>query len=393
MGWPVVALGEVAKPIKRLTVVEPGKIYRLLGMRSQIGGPFLRETKDGAGIAAAVLNKTKTGDFIYSRLFAWQGSFGVISEAFDECYVSNEFPLFRIDAARLDPRFLTFWFGLPDVQRFVEVDCFGSTPGTRNRYKEEYFLRLEAPVPPLQEQHRIVARLDKVAALMAERSKVITSAERDANAMLSNAFRQVIDDAPYQPMAEVAPLVRRPVEIDPAQSYPELGVRSFGRGTFHKPALDGSKLTWQKLFLIQESDLVFSNIKAWEGAFAVAKPEDDNRVGSHRYLTCVPIENIVTANFVWFYLQSQAGLEKVAAASPGSADRNRTFGQKALAATKVPVPPIDRQRWFDRLQGQVRQMGILRESAGQEVQVLLPAMLDEVFNGKDVHLLNVSASR
>ena len=30
MGWPVVALGEVAKPIKRLTVVEPGKIYRLL---------------------------------------------------------------------------------------------------------------------------------------------------------------------------------------------------------------------------------------------------------------------------------------------------------------------------------------------------------------------------
>ena len=35
----------------------------------------------------------------------------------------------------------------------------------------------------------------------------------------------------------------------------------------------------------------------------------------------------------------------VAVASPGSADRNRTFAQKALAAIEVPVPPIDRQRW------------------------------------------------
>ena len=175
---------------------------------------------------------------------------------------------------------------------------------------------------------------------MAERSKVIEAAERDANAMLSNAFRQIIDGAPYRPMAEVAPLVRRPVEIEPDQSYPELGVRSFGRGTFHKPALDGSKLTWQKLFLIQEGDLVFSNIKAWEGAFAVAKPEDHNRVGSHRYLTCVPVENVVTANFVWFYLQSPEGLEKVAAASPGSADRNRTFRPKGLGCNKgsCPVP-------------------------------------------------------
>ena len=173
MGWPVVALGEVAKPIKRPTSVEPGKDYRLLGMRSRIGGPFLREMKDGTEIAANVLNKTKAGDFIYSRLFAWQGSFGVISEAFDECYVSNEFPLFHIDATRLDSRFLAFWFGLPRVQRLVEADCFGSTPGTRNRYKEEYFLRLRVSAPSLAEQHRIVAKLDKVAALVEERRRVI----------------------------------------------------------------------------------------------------------------------------------------------------------------------------------------------------------------------------
>ena len=380
MGWPVVGLGEVAKPIKRLTAVEPGKQYRLLGMRSQIGGPFLRETKDGAGISANVLNKTKTGDFIYSRLFAWQGSFGVIPDPFDECYVSNEFPLFRIDATRLDSRFLAFWFGLPQVQRLVEADCFGSTPGTRNRYKEEYFLCLEAPVPPLQEQHRIVAKLDKVAALVAERRKVIEAAEHDAKTMLSNAFRQIIDDAPYRPMAEVAPLVRRPVEIDPDQSYPELGVRSFGRGTFHKPALDGMAVGSKKLFRIRAGDLLFNIVFAWEGAVAIAQPEDDRRVGSHRFLTCLPDESLATADFLRFYFLTPEGLSKLGDASPGGAGRNRTLGLKKLDVVTVPVPPLDRQRWFDRLQSQVRQAEALRESAGQDVEALLPAMLHQTFN-------------
>ncbi len=142
MGWPVVRLGDIVEQLQRPTPVEPDKEYRLLGMRSQIGGPFLREMKRGSEISASALNQVNAGDFIYSRLFAWQGSFGVIPEELDGCYVSNEFPIFSVDAARLNPRFLVFWFGLPQTQRDVEADCFGSTPGTRNRYKEEYFLRL-----------------------------------------------------------------------------------------------------------------------------------------------------------------------------------------------------------------------------------------------------------
>ena len=94
---------------------------------------------------------------------------------------------------------------------------------------------------------------------------------------LSNALRQIIDGAPYRPMAEVAPLVRRPAEIEPDQRYPELGVRSFGRGTFHKPALDGMSVGSKKLFRIQVGDLLFNIVFAWEGAVAIAQPEDGAR--------------------------------------------------------------------------------------------------------------------
>ncbi|CAM4354122.1 hypothetical protein NOLU111490_18135 [Novosphingobium lubricantis] len=61
-----------------------------------------------------------------------------------------------------------------------------------------------------------------------------------------------IADAPCIAMTEIAPLVRRPVVIDPDASYPELGVRSFGKGFSTKPDLVGSELTWQSLFRIEE---------------------------------------------------------------------------------------------------------------------------------------------
>jgi type I restriction enzyme S subunit len=179
-------------------------------------------------------------------------------------------------------------------------------------------------------------------------------------------------------MAEVAPLVRRAVEIDPDASYPELGVRSFGRGVFHKPDLRGAELTWQKLFRIEKGDIVFSNIKAWEGAFAVAGAADHGRVGSHRYLTCVPNEGI-EAEFVWFFLQTPQGIEKVQEASPGTADRNRTLGTKALEAIKVPVPEYEQQQAFSSLMNKARQARQLRADIEADLVCLLPALLHRAF--------------
>ena len=380
MGWPVVALGEVAKRVQRSETPQPGTPYRQIGVRLWGQGAYQRKTVDGSETRYPVFYRVQKDDIIVNKIWARNGSVAVVTAGLDGSFGSTEFPTYEVARAVLLPCWFAWFTKTPEL--WGQCDNLSRGTSGQNRLRPERFLDVRLPLPPLNEQHRIVAKLDKVAGLVGERRKAIETADHDAKAMLANAFRKIIDGAPYRSMSEVAPLVRRPVEIEPDQSYPELGVRSFGRGTFHKPALVGSKLTWQKLFLIQKGDLVFSNIKAWEGAFAVAKPEDHNRVGSHRYLTCVPVEGVTTAGFLWFYLQSQEGLEKVAAASPGSADRNRTFGQKALGAIKVPVPPIDRQHWFDRLQRQVQQVEMLRESAGEDMEGLLPAMLHGVFNGE-----------
>ena len=380
MGWPVVALGEVAKRVQRLETPQPGTPYRQIGVRLWGQGAYQRGTIDGSETKYPVFYRVQKDDIVINKIWARNGSVAVVTADLDGSFGSSEFPTYEVDRTILLPGWFVWFTKTPEL--WAQCDSLSRGTSGQNRLRPERFLDVRLPLPSLNEQQRIVAKLDKVATLVAERRKVIEEAEHDTKAMLSNTFRQIIDGAPYRPMAEVAPLVRRPVEIEPDQSYPELGVRSFGRGTFHKPALDGTAVGSKKLFRIRAGDLLFNIVFAWEGAVAIAQPEDAGRVGSHRFLTCVPDSNTATADFLRFYLLTPEGLSKLGDASPGGAGRNRTLGLKKLDAVTVPLPNLDRQRWFDRLQGQVRQVGMLRESAGEEVEGLLPAMLHQTFSAQ-----------
>jgi type I restriction enzyme, S subunit len=381
--WTKVRLGEVLEPVptSRRESVEADRTYRLLGVRLNNDGPFLRETKKGTDSSATTLYRVKTGDLIYSRLFAWRGALGLIPPELDGCYVSNEFPLFTAREGRVDLEFLDYWFHLPDVIRRIEADCTGSTPLTRNRYKESFFLALEIPLPPLPEQRRIVTRVKGLLAKVEEARRLSDERDQLSRRMLHGVFSQLIENAPINILSEIAPLVRRAVKIQDDELYSELGVRSFGRGTFHKPSLNAVEVGDKKLFEIFKDDLIFSIVFAWEGAVAVARPEDSGRVGSHRFLTCVVDVNHANTNFLNFYFQTPAGLAALVEASPGGAGRNRTLSLKNLAALRVPIPALQQQNYFQQLLIKVDAVEEERRSVEAELDALPSAILARAFAG------------
>lgn len=380
--WPIIKLGEVLTPVVRRETVDASKDYRLLGVRLDGNGPFLRETVSGAETAAKTLFSVATGDFIYSRLFACRGAFGVVNASLDGCYVSGEFPTFAPIPDRVCVQFLSYWFRLPSVISSVNEQCSGSTPLTRNRFKEQFFLNLEIPLPDLFEQRRIMERIEKLTTEITSSRQLRAEQEIELQQMLGGAFWRISRDAPKHRMRDVAPLVRRAVDVDVSAIYPELGIRCFGNGTFHKPALTGFELGGKRIFHIEPGDLLFSNVFAWEGAIAVARPEDKGRFGSHRFITCVPIENVATAPFLCFYFLTNEGLELIRAASPGGAGRNRTLGIEALADIQVPVPKFQDQCWFDSLQSQVAELKLACNNSAVELDALLPSILNRAFKGE-----------
>jgi len=159
--------------------------------------------------------------------------------------------------------------------------------------------------------------------------------------------------------------------------YPELGIRSFGKGTFHKEPIPGIGVGSKRLYEIRPGDLVFNNVFAWEGAVAVAQEGDAGRCGSHRFITCIAAAGVATSQFLCFYFLTDEGLERLRSASPGGAGRNRTLGLTALSQIEVPVPPFETQLWFDDLQRRVDALKSLQNESAKETDVLLRSILDK----------------
>lgn len=381
MTWPRVPLGEILRPVSDPHRVRPDFEYPNIGMYSFGRGIFRKPSIRGAATSATTLYRIRAGQFIYSRLFAFEGAYGYVSDAFDGSFVSNEYPNFSPIPERVNIDFLSAYFRRPAV--WEEIAKFSTGMGDRRRrIQPEQFLKHEIPLPSLAEQRRIVARIEELAAQIVEAQSLREEIGTDLDRMIASAHWRIAELAPRMPLGEVAPLLRRPVGVKFDESYPQVAVRSFGRGTFHKPPLVGSEVTWEKPFLVEAGDILVSNIKAWEGALAVARPEDGGRVGSHRYLTCVPKSGVATARFVCFYLLSPEGLHDIGEASPGSADRNRTLNAKAFIRIPVPVPQYEDQLWFDSLCQEVEVLRPLQAEAAAELVALNAAVLDRAFCGE-----------
>ena len=375
-------MGHILTPVYRRERVDSEKAYSILGAHWYAQGLYTKDVKTGAEIRADDIYRVKEGDFVYNRLFAWKGSFAIAKSANNNCYVSNEFPCFSIDASKVDPRYLERYFSLPSTWNEALGLSSGSTPTSRNRLKEEQLLTMTIYLPPLDEQRRIIARIEEIAAHIDEARIIRNGVSSDIHAMLLGAYDKIVREAPQYRLEEVAPLYRRSVDVDLEKQYHELGIRSFGKGTFHKPAISGADLGTKRVFWLEPGDLVFNIVFAWEGAVAVVKPEDSGRVGSHRFLACVPRKGLATAHFLWFHFMTDKGLRQLGEASPGGAGRNRTLGLKALANIEVPVPAYPKQIWFDQLYAKVGALQTLQAETQAELDALLPAVLDKAFKGE-----------
>jgi type I restriction enzyme S subunit len=177
-------------------------------------------------------------------------------------------------------------------------------------------------------------------------------------------------------------LVRRAIKTKSDEKYQEMGIRSFGKGTFKKPVLTGKQIGNKRIYLIHEGDPVFNNVFAWEKAIAIAKKEDHSRVGSHRFITYVPHEGQATSEFLCHHFLNERGIEDIRAASPGSAGRNRTLGLNKLENILVPVPEYEEQKRFAEI-AKRRQL-IRQEAAGLEeaMKLFTAALLSKAFRGE-----------
>lgn len=374
--WPRVKLGEVLTPVRREGVPTAGTLYRQIGVRLWGVGAYERESIDGSQTKYAKLFQAKVGDVIVNKIWARNGSVAVVDEALDGTWGSSEFPLFESDRARLSPQWMHWITKAPWFWQACDEHAQGTSG--KNRIKPEQFLEIKIPLPSVEEQRRIVARIDAVQQQLQQADALRASIDHDIASLLAVRFQETLKQAEWLPMRVVAPIVRRDVVVDHQSNYAELGIRSFGKGTFHKPTLSGIELGSKRVYRIEPGDLMFSNVFAWEGAIALAKPEDTGRVGSHRFISCAPNDGLVTAEYLRYYFLTDEGMSKIRDASPGGAGRNRTLGLSKLMELEVPMPnPISRASFVDLYQ-RLLVLRLIRNDEKTEVEAVVPALVQRL---------------
>jgi type I restriction enzyme S subunit len=221
------------------------------------------------------------------------------------------------------------------------------------------------PIPSMPEQRAIATFLDRetarIDALAAKYERLITLMQERRTALITRAVTKsrgntkgscandslVFPEVPagwtLVKLRRLLDQVHRPIRVEDEAEYREIGIRSWGRGIFHKDPVKGVLLEEKSIFSVEPGDFVLNIVFAWEGAVAIASEGERGMVGSHRFPT-FRIDRSVVPDYLLMVLQTAQGRSLMEVTSPGAAGRNRTIRLDQFLAEEIPLPPLAEQK-------------------------------------------------
>jgi type I restriction enzyme S subunit len=207
---------------------------------------------------------------------------------------------------------------------------------------------IQLAIPPLPEQQ-------KIAEILSTWDEAITNCKNTINTLKARnkgLAQQLLtgkkrlsgftDKWETKPLSDL--LIYTPREVDkPNKLFLALGLRSHGKGVFHKTDFDPNAIAMTKLFVVKENDLVVNITFAWEQAIAIASKEDEGGLVSHRFPTYVFNSKTATYNYFKFFVLQSFFKSMLELISPGGAGRNRVMSKKDFLKLEVKVPNIEEQ--------------------------------------------------
>lgn len=174
--------------------------------------------------------------------------------------------------------------------------------------------------------------------------------------------------------------VNNPVVVEPKCMYRQIGVRSHGKGIFHKEPVSGKSLGEKRVFWVHPKAFVVNIVFGWEQAVALTSDAEDGFVASHRFPMFVPVEKKTDLNFLLLFFLRKRGKYLLGLASPGGAGRNKTLGQNDFANLDVTFPTLLEQQKIAAFVGAVDQKLEALRRKHELLQAYKRGMMQKIFS-------------
>lgn len=153
--YPLVTISTIAKQSKQSAFLNDEQNYKRITVKLYGLGAVLRDIELGKNIKTKAQFLAKKGQFIFSKIDARNGAFGIVTESIDSAIITNSFSVYNLDPAKIIPQYLML---ITSTHYFVKL-CEGVSKGTtgRRNISDEDFINFEIPLPSLTEQKEILA--------------------------------------------------------------------------------------------------------------------------------------------------------------------------------------------------------------------------------------------
>lgn len=386
--WPAVRLGEVLTHRKEFITIDDLAVYKRPRVRLHAQGLVLRDEIPGALITTKKQQVCRAGEFLVAEIDAKAGGFGIVPTHLDGAIVSSHYFLFVADDARLDREYLRYFSQTRAFRGQIEAQ--GSTNYAAIRPGD--VLRYEIPLPPIEEQRRLVGHIEQVANRVREGRAFATDAADQTGVLVGSAIETVIGRGwPLRPLAEVVD-PHRPVTYGIVQAGDHIpdGVPYIRVSDMAKPQLTihGMLRTSPRVAerysrsAVRTGDIVFA-IRATIGRMRVVPPELDGANLTQGTARIAP-SDVALGPYLYWALQSRSVVSAIDEAAKGSTFREITLGR--LRGLAIPLPPLPRQRQIiatlQTLEAAHHRLSCLQGERLAALDALLPSVLGHALSGQ-----------
>ena len=156
------------------------KVSHLLGL--SIDKCFIESIANTIGTDFRPYKIVKKGQFAYGPVTSRNGekiTIALLEEP--ECIISSSYAVFEItDTSKLLPEYLMLWFCRPEFDRYARYKSHGSV---REIFDWDEMCRVELPVPPLNEQQKIVDTYNAITNRIRIKQKINENLEKTAQCL------------------------------------------------------------------------------------------------------------------------------------------------------------------------------------------------------------------
>lgn len=385
--FPSVPLSQVLTPVERSETPQPGTTYRLFGVKWWGEGVYEREAVDGSQTQYAKLSRIEANDIVINKIWARHGSVAVVQENLAGCYGGSEFPTFLPDFKQLEPRWIHWLSKTAAFWGWCAEKSYGTSG--KNRIRPEQFLAVEIPLPPLDEQRRIVAHIEALAVRIAEarglRQQAVEEAEKLALEAPAQVFQGIEASSKTVPVGETFTFRYDLIHPTDGESGPLrfIGLQHIESHTGKRIGEDqllAEELKGRK-FRFSPGEIVYGYLRPYLNKVWVA--DCDGFCSVDQYVI-QPKPDIVDTQYLAHYMRSKSFLSRAIELTHNLQLPRLRSG--LLEGIPIPISAIDKQRqivtYLDGLQADIGRLKRLQAETAAELDALLPAVLDRAFRGE-----------